>query len=261
MVVCLEGDLELKATVGGAELAAPEAGGLDGVEALLVLDLGALLHAGGGAHGVGRGTAHGSVPGDLNLIELGDSVGDGGAVRALVDGDGHRAGDELQGAVLPGDVNAVLVAGPDLLALFVDDPLGVALLLGDLFADGGLVVLDEGLNSGLVALLGHEGVAACGVIVVEPGEGGGAAVGVPNHLAIRHGDGHTSRAELLGAGLLGPVGADGGDGDVVLDRAVPGDIDAVVLVTVTMVISAGEPRHQDQTGDEDERLHCDLSDY
>jgi hypothetical protein len=31
-------------------------------------------------------------------------------------------------------------------------------------------------------------------------------------------------------------------------------------VTVTMVISAGEPRHQDQTGDEDERLHCDLSD-
>ena len=247
VIVCLVGNLEGEPHLGitAAQLASPKADGLNGVEALLVLYLRALLHAGGGAERVGGRVAHGLVPGDLNLLEDGAGVLDGGAVRTRPDGDGHRVGDHLQDAVLDGHLPAVLVAGPDLLALLVDDPVCAAVLPGNVAAHGGLVVLDEGLFSALDAVLGDKGVADGLIIVVERGEWCGGAVGVPNHLALGYRDGNTGRALLRGTGLRGPVGADLSGGDVVLDLAVLGDINAVVLVAVVLVVSAGESRHQD----------------
>jgi len=67
VVVGLEGDLEGAPVGSVGTVSAAKADRLNGVKALVVLDLCALLDAGGGAHRVGRRRALALVSSDLNL--------------------------------------------------------------------------------------------------------------------------------------------------------------------------------------------------
>jgi len=52
------------------------------------------------------------------------------------------------------------------------------------------------------------------------------------------GDGHTGCSNLFGAHSICSVGTDGRNADVVLDLAVPGDINTKIIVTIAMVVTA-----------------------
>ena len=84
---------------------------------------------GHGAHGLGHGDAAPVQEGDLSM-EMLNSLEEDGVVSggAIISGNFDFNFAKLQSAVLPGDIMAVFIASPDLLALFVDDPLCVALL-------------------------------------------------------------------------------------------------------------------------------------
>ena len=98
VVVGLVGDLE-GAGVAVRPVAAAETDGLDGVVALVILNLSALLDSGGGRTGrVGRGCALTPVTCHLHLVEL-ESVEYGGGILALPDKDCYGVGHLLQVAI------------------------------------------------------------------------------------------------------------------------------------------------------------------
>ena len=151
MVVGLVGDPELHGATGAISLAAREAVGLNGVGALLEFQISAHGLRGLGAVGIGAHLTRAAVPGHIHLGKHGHGVGLDGQVGAHILGHLDRGGHILQLAVLKGHVPAVLVAVPHLLAGGVDDPLGVALLLGHLLAHRLLVVLGQGVEPLLLA--------------------------------------------------------------------------------------------------------------
>ena len=246
VVVCLVGNLDHH--LGEAE-------GLDDILALLELHVGALLHVVGLALGAGSSLAFGPVAGDLDLVEAGHGVVDGGQVSAGVGGhfDGVRYIDQL--AVLPGDDLAVLVTGPHLLSQLVDDPLGLALLLLHGLADWLMVYLDQGLGVGLEAVLGDKAGLAARVVLHQLGEGYALAVGIRLGLALLDGDLDTGRSGLGLAAATHLVGAEVRGGGVVLDLAVAGDGHTVLLVTITVVIAARETG--DKSDQEEQVKHDD----
>ncbi len=210
---------------------------------LLVIQAHTLLRGRRRAHRIGDNATGRRVGRHLDRFE--DRLGKGQDAIISAGPDRHLQGQDvvLQGALLPHHVLAVLVPVPDLLALVVDDPLGVALLAGDVLADGSLLRLLENLDPGGLAQLGGVGPRLELVIVKESGGGGVCAVGVGLHLADCDGDGGAGRLGHLVAAPLHAVGADVHGGGVVEDVAVPGDVDAVILVAgfaLVMAAAAGE---------------------
>mgnify|MGYP001340361328 CR=1 FL=1 len=239
--------------VGDPEEGAAEASGLDHVGALLHLGLHAGVLEGGLAHRVGGRGAPGLASSHLHGLDAGDRVGDGGIVGTGVRGHGDGCGYIDQLTVLPGHLLAVLVAGPHLLSELVDNPLGVALLLGHGFADRGLVVLDKGLLTALMAFLRYEGLSLAHIVMQELGEGLGLAVGVAHHGALLDGDGDAGGAHGLAARAGYSVGTNVVGALLVQDIAVSGDIHAVLLVAVPVVIGVGG--HEAGQGQESEYKH------
>ena len=218
-----------------------EAEGLDDILALLVLQVCALLYIVGLTVGIGSRHALGPVAGHLDLGVAGQSVGHGRQVGTgiLRHTDGGLYVHQL--AVLPRHLLAVLVAGPHLLSKLVDDPLGVTLFLLHGLTDRLLVRLKEGLTTGLMALLTNKGFSVACVVLHDLGEGHTLAVGIRISLALLDGDLHASRAGLGLAAATDLEGAEVCGGGVVLDLAVAGDVNAVLLVAITVVIAAREP--------------------
>ena len=217
--------------------------GLHLVEALLVLQRDALLLRSGRADRVGDNATVGGVGRHLCRIEHRLGVGQHAVVVALPNRDLDGQDVVLQAALLPRHVLAVLVAVPDLLPEVVDDPLGVALLLGDVAADGPLLGLLEHADPVGLAELGGVAALLQPVVVVDLGGGRVGAVGVGLHLAGGGGDGGAGRLCHLGAVALHAVRTDVHNGGVVQDVAVAGDVDAVVVVAVgafMMAAATGE---------------------
>ena len=225
--------------VGDPGEGAAEASGLDHVGAFLHLGLHAGVLKGGLAHRVGGRGASGLASSHLHRLDAGDRVGDGGIVGTGVCGYGDGFGYIDQLTVLPGHLLAVLVAGPHLLSELVDNPLGVALLLGHGLANRGLVVLDKGLLAALVAFLRNKGLSLAHIVMQELGKGLSLAVGVANYGALLDGDGDTGGARGLAAHAGYSVGTNVVGALLVQDIAVFGDIHAVLLVTVPVVIGVG----------------------
>ena len=218
-----------------------EAEGLDDILALLVLQVCALLLVVGLTGGIGSRHALSPVAGHLDLGIGGQSVGHGRQVGAgiLRYTDGGLYVHQL--AVLPGHLLAVLVTGPHLLSKLVDNPLGVALLLLHGLTDRLLVRLKEGLTTGLMALLTDKGFRVAGVVLHDLGERYALAVGIGISLALLDWDLNAGRAGLGLATATDLEGAEVRSGGVVLDLAVAGDVHAVLLVAITVVIAAREP--------------------
>ena len=156
-------------------------------------------------------------------------VGLGAVVGLDLGGDVAR----LEAAVLPGDVLAVLVARPDLLPRLVEDPLGVALLLGHVLAHGHHLDLGEDVR--LRAGLAVNGVILSNVEAVVSGRLAAllvVTVSVAHHLALVDGD--------VPADLLGPPGALGlqlvvaqlHGGLIELELSIAGDVHTVLTLVL-----------------------------
>jgi len=238
VVICLVGNSELHATACSSSIGATEADWLQNIGTFFILDFSTLGLLSGGALSIGSSLALGGIVVNRHLSDDGHVVGDDLSVKALPF---WHLGVSLlvnKFALLKGLQLAVLIAGPHLLSNSVEHPLGVALLPGHVPADRHLVVLVQNLESILLTLLGGETEGVNTVVVEGLGEHVGGALGVANHLAILVGDGHTSSSYLCVAHSVSSVGADGGHADVVLDLTVPGDVDTLIIMTVSVVMTA-----------------------
>jgi len=221
-----------------------EANRFDGVKAFFIFNLGTSLLIGCRANRVGLCCTRRCVSSDLDLPELRDRVVDRWEVETAVSGDGDGTGYLLKCTIFPNNVFAVLVAGPNFLSQVVDDPLGLAVLLRDVFADRGLVVFNQGFLSSLGTFLGYKLVGVNNIVVVETGEGFASAIGKSNNIALSDRYGNTGRTLPDLASPVCSVGAELVEGDVVLNLAVRGDINTVLVVAVPMVIATRESGDQ-----------------
>merc|ERR1719189_2584575 len=235
VIISLEGNSELHATAWSSNSGATEADGLQNIGTFFILDFSTLCLLSSGALSIGSSLALGGVVVNRDLSDDGHIIVDDLSVTALPYW--HLGGTLLVNkfALFPGLHLAVLIAGPHLLSSSVQHPLGVTMLPGHIPADWHLVVLIQSLESILLTLLGGE---TQGVNTEGLGEHIGGALGVANHLAVLVGDGHTSSSYLCIAHSISSVGADGGHADVVLDLAVPGDVDTLIIMTVSVVMTA-----------------------
>ena len=188
MVVLLVGDAEQRS----------EAVGDDVVLAVLPLHGLALPGGADGADRLGHGPAG---PGEQRHVHLLDVDGlelDGNSFLSAVEGL-HRSGDVtgLEGAVLPGDVLAVLIARPDLLPSSVEDPLGVALLLGDGLTHGHHLHLRQQFSCSWLAL---DGIEIIDLQTVVPGGDCGLDI-----IALREAHDRTLVDGNLPADILRPL--------------------------------------------------------
>lgn len=231
MVVCLVWD---------PEECMPEADGFNKICTFLVLKILTLLYSRCTALGVRCGFAGGFVSCDLNLLELGDGVGDGVLVNAGVGRDvqGGRVG--LQMTILPSDLLTVLITIPNLLPSLVDHPLAVTLLLGHVLADGDLVVLCEGLGPALETLLTNEGFAQHSIVVVVSCKGHTCTISICHSFTGGFRDTYTGSVLTSVAASTCSIGADIIVILLVQYLAVPGDIHTIILVTVSLMIPARE---------------------
>jgi len=222
-----------------------EANRFDGVKAFFIFNLGTSLLIGCRANRVGLCCTSRCVSSDLDLPELRDRVVDRWQVETAVSRDGDGTGYLLKGAILPDNVFTVLIAGPDLLSCqVVDDPLGLTVLLRDVLADGGLVVFNQSLHSSLFAFLGNKLVCMDNIIMINSRERFASAVSKPNDIALSNRYGDTGRTLLDLASPVCSVGAELVESDIVLNLAVRGDINAVLVVAVPMVIATRESGDQ-----------------
>ena len=174
---------------------------------------------------------------------------------------GHDPVHQL--AVLPGDVLAVLITGPDLLpSLLVRLPLGVALLLGDGGALGHLLGLVQDLDWAGLTIFGDESFQLQAVIGDCLGVRGLLALREPDNPALGNGDVATHLGLPRHAVGVLLVSAHLGGGDVVLHIVVIRDVHTVFMVMglpgVVLVIHVEvfEAQGGGQTdGEEDELLH------
>jgi len=238
VVICLVGSTELHATGSWNTNLTSKADRLNNISTLFILYFNTLSLLSCGALGIGSGNTLGGVVVDSHLLDDGHVVGDDCSIITLP----HR---NLGGAnlvnkltLLPGLQLAVLIPCPHLLSSSIQHPLGVALLPGHISTDWHLVVFVQGLESILDTLLGGEAKSFNTVIIEVTSELIRAALGVANHLTILVGDGHTCCSNLFGAHPICSVGTDGGYADVVLDLAVPGDVNTKIIVTISMVVAA-----------------------
>jgi len=238
VIISLEGNSELHATAWSSNSGATEADWLQNIGTFFILDFSTLCLLSSGALSIGSSLALGGVVVNRDLSDDGHIIVDDLSVTALPYW--HLGGRLLVNkfALFPGLQLAVLIAGPHLLSSSVQHPLGVTMLPGHIPADWHLVVLIQSLESILLTLLGGETEGVNTVVVEGLGEHVGGALGVANHLAILVGDGHTSSSYLCVAHPTGSVCADGGHADVVLYLAVPGDVDTLIIMTVSVVMTA-----------------------
>ena len=163
-------------------------------------------------------------------------VGLGAVVRLDLGGDVAR----LEAAVLPGHVLAVLVARPDLLASSIEDPIGVALLLGDGLTDRHHLDLRQYFDWARLALDGLEVVYLEAVV-----SGADCALVV---LALREAHNLTLVNRNIPADILGPlhavspelVVAELHSGLVEGEVSVAGDVNAVLTAVLGCPDCEGE---------------------
>ena len=155
----------------------------------------------------------------------------------------------LQNAVFPADIPAVFISIPDLLSLLVDDPLGVTLLLGHRCTHRHLLHFLQDLYTSLLALLGYKRLLLCRVKSLVGQSFLVVTIGIGNYFTS---DPWYRDAEFLltfVAGLLQLECADLLRGDVVVQLAVTGGVNTVVIMSITMVLSTKGEACQGQDED------------
>jgi len=237
VIICLVWNSELHAAVGSSLGGTAEAGRLNNIGTFFILYLNTLSLLSGGALRVGSSLALGGVVVNRDLSDDGHVVVDDDIILTLPDWHLGRVGVLNKFTLFNGLDLAVIVTVPHLLSSRVHYPLGVTYLLGHLPTDWHQVFLDEVLETILDTLLGGEAERVNTVVIEGSGEDIRRALGVTNDLAILVGDGHTSSSNLFVAHSTGSVCADGSNADVVLDLTVPGDVDTLIIMTISMVVT------------------------
>merc|ERR1712129_77126 len=144
----------------------------------------------------------------------------------------------LSSRIFPGDFLTVLIPSPDLLTKLIDHPLGVALLLGDVLAHWHLLHLSDGfLDIAYNTVLLSECFTSK-VIITDCLDGWYVVtVCVSNNLTLSDRNGNTNFSCPLGAFSFHLVRADLCVGLIVQDWTILGNINTVVIVSITTVVS------------------------